>query len=103
MVAFGDQRGHIVSFARMLERRSMIAVAGRFFLKLSRRMEPAIGHTVWQDSAVVVPEDAAAPAYRNLLSGRVVRTSRYRGKLLLPLSEVLAELPMALLESVDAA
>jgi hypothetical protein len=39
------------------------------------------------------------------LSGRTVRTARYRGKLLLPLSEVLAELPVALLETAasDAA
>ena len=105
MAAFGDQRNHIISFARTVDRRSMIVVAGRFFLKLGRRMEPAIGQAVWQDSAVIVPESAAAAAYRNVLSGRVVRTARYRGKLLLPLSEVFAELPVALLETAgpDAA
>jgi maltooligosyltrehalose synthase len=60
---------------------------------------------VWLDSAVVAPEAASASAYRNILSGRTVRTARYRGKLLLPLSEVLAELPVALLETAasDAA
>jgi (1->4)-alpha-D-glucan 1-alpha-D-glucosylmutase len=105
VAAFGDQRDHIVSFARIGERRSMIAVATRFFLKLGLRLQPAIGQSVWLDSAVVAPEAASASAYRNILSGRTVRTARYRGKLLLPLSEVLAELPVALLETAasDAA
>ena len=80
----------------------MIAVATRFFLKLGLRMRPAVGQSVWQDSAVVAPECAAAPAYRNILTGRTVRTARYRGKLLLPLSEVLADLPVALLEAADS-
>jgi (1->4)-alpha-D-glucan 1-alpha-D-glucosylmutase len=102
LAAFGDQREHVVSFARIAERRSMIAVATRFFLKLGLRMRPAVGQSVWQDSAVVAPESAAAPAYCNILTGRTVRTARYRGKLLLPLSEVLADLPVALLEAADS-
>jgi (1->4)-alpha-D-glucan 1-alpha-D-glucosylmutase len=84
MAAFGDQTDHIVSFARIGQRRSMIAVATRFFLKLGLRLQPAIGQSVWLDSAVVAPEAASASAYRNILSGRTVRTARYRGKLLLP-------------------
>jgi maltooligosyltrehalose synthase len=54
---------------------------------------------VWQTTELPLPE-AAAERYRDALTGRIVSPVAREGRRLLPLSDALAQLPVAVLEPV---
>jgi (1->4)-alpha-D-glucan 1-alpha-D-glucosylmutase len=98
--SIGDQRMHAVSFARTAADRIVVAAAGRFFVRLGCRSQLPVGDEVWRDSALVLPNDRSDLWFRNIFSGRIVKPAIFRGRSLLPLSDVFADLPVAVLESV---
>jgi (1->4)-alpha-D-glucan 1-alpha-D-glucosylmutase len=97
LTAFGDQRDNVISFARTTPEQIVIAIAGRFLMRLGCPQNLPVGEEVWQDSAVVLPHDDESLQFRDVLSGRIVQPSTYRGRSLLPLSEIFADLPVAVL------
>jgi (1->4)-alpha-D-glucan 1-alpha-D-glucosylmutase len=97
MHSFGDQRNHVIAFARTTADRILVTVASRFHIALGCRTRPPLGDEVWQDSAVVIPNDRADLQVRDLFTGRVLTPTIYRQRTLLPLSEVFADLPVAVL------
>jgi (1->4)-alpha-D-glucan 1-alpha-D-glucosylmutase len=99
---FGDQRDHVITFSRSTADRILITAAGRFFAKLGYRQRLPVGDEVWQDSAIIVPNDRCDLTFRNVLTERIVKPAVYRGRTLLPLSEVFADLPVAVLATVDS-
>lgn len=100
LAAFGDQRDHVICFARTAAGRVLIVAAGRFFAGLNGPDGLPVGDEVWQESAVVLPSDIQGAQFRDVLTGAVVRPAVYRGRSLLPLSEAFAALPAAVLELV---
>jgi (1->4)-alpha-D-glucan 1-alpha-D-glucosylmutase len=100
LAAFGDQRDHVLCFARTTATRVMIVAVGRFYIGLNCREALPVGDQAWQDSAIVLPSDVQGTQFRDVLSGRMVRPAVYRGRSLMPLSEVFADLPAAVLELV---
>ncbi|MCI0390090.1 MAG: malto-oligosyltrehalose synthase [Acidobacteria bacterium] len=97
----GDRERHVVSFARRIGAKTAIVIATRFFIRLAPGLP--IGGEVWGDT-VILMNDELAGCYRDVFSGRIVRTrarpNGHEDGHELPLGEALAHLPMALLERV---
>lgn len=98
--AIGACSQNAVSFARKHSSKVVVAVAGRFFLRLKtgKNDRPA-GREVWGGTVLRLPKAAQATEYVDILTGNVVRPERRQSNAVLPLGEVFASLPIALLES----
>jgi (1->4)-alpha-D-glucan 1-alpha-D-glucosylmutase len=101
LTASGERARNIISFARRLDGREAVVIAGRFFTRLSDvTRELPIGANAWREGVIVVGEQVGA-TYRDVLTGRSFSTVDYDGAGALVLSDVLAHLPVALLERVE--
>jgi (1->4)-alpha-D-glucan 1-alpha-D-glucosylmutase len=100
--ALGARARHVVSFARRLEDREAVIIAGRFYTRLCDvTHELPTGARAWRDTVVLLGEQAVAGAtYRDVLTGGKFRAVDYNGTSALVLLDVLARLPIALLERV---
>jgi len=97
----GSQTEHVCAFERVLDGNSILVVVPRFCSCLSDdgSCQP-IGHSVWQDTRILLSPETVAGCYRNIFTGEVVRPEGQEGKLSLALSDVLAVFPVALMEQV---
>jgi len=91
LFASGARAEHVVAYARG----DAIVVVPRLPRTLSGEAPP-LGD-VWADTVVELPKGARAASYRDLLTGRVVNRAH---RAVLALADVLAVLPVAVLESV---
>jgi (1->4)-alpha-D-glucan 1-alpha-D-glucosylmutase len=99
--AAGDRQNHVVAFARTLGRRSVIAVAGRFFMGLGEGAGAPLGVEVWGDSVLLLRKEFRDHAYRDVFTHRIVEVESRSGKRVLPLGSVFSHLPVTFLESVE--
>lgn len=88
----GERSDNVCAFERYSDGETVIAVAPRFFTRL--------GTEAWGDTRLVVPFESAGRAYRNVLTGERVVTALRERRTVLPLTAVLADFPVALLEAV---
>ncbi|HZN12521.1 MAG TPA: malto-oligosyltrehalose synthase, partial [Blastocatellia bacterium] len=88
--AEGGRDHHVVAFARAAGGRAAVVAVGRFF----SRLEPAIGGEAWGGTELALGNGLASGEYREVLTGKVVGAAGGA----LPLGEVFAHLPVALLE-----
>jgi (1->4)-alpha-D-glucan 1-alpha-D-glucosylmutase len=93
--ASGWARRHIVAFARRRGSQWAITVAPRFPAALASENVWPLGEWVWKSSVLRLP-DRAPRRWRNALTGEQVDITR-GGKKVLLLSDVLSDLPVALL------
>ncbi|MFH1702566.1 MAG: hypothetical protein ABIB41_03905, partial [Nitrospirota bacterium] len=56
------------------------------------------GEEVWKDSFVVVPYAEEGIKYRNVFTGEIVMTKKYNEAIILSLSEIFTNFPVALME-----
>jgi (1->4)-alpha-D-glucan 1-alpha-D-glucosylmutase len=89
--ALGERAEHVVGFARG----AALVVVPRLPHTLAGEAPP-LGD-VWAATALALPDGAAA-RYRDVLTGRIVAAAERDGRSVLPLAEVLAVLPVAVLE-----
>ncbi len=89
--AAGERAEHVVAFARG----TALVVVPRLPRGLAGTAPPT--GPVWGDTVLVLPEGAAA-RYRDVLTDRVVAAAEQEERRGLPLAEVLAVLPVAVLE-----
>jgi (1->4)-alpha-D-glucan 1-alpha-D-glucosylmutase len=99
--AAGDRQNHTIAFARVLGRRSVIAVASRFLMALGADQKKPNGDETWGDSVLLLRRDLFHAAYRDVFSQCIIETSRRNGQHSLPLAKVFAHLPVALLDGVE--
>jgi len=99
--AIGRRQNHAIAFARALGHRSVIAVAGRFFMALGADKAKPVGETIWGDSALFLRRGLAGTAWRDIFTQTPIQAVQRNGRSFLPLAEVFAHLPLALLESVE--
>jgi (1->4)-alpha-D-glucan 1-alpha-D-glucosylmutase len=97
--AAGDRQNHVVAFGRRTGGQCAIAAVGRFFMGLGVETGKPVGET-WGDSSLLLRRDCAFPAYRDIFTRRTIEAVQRNGKRALPLAEVFAHLPVALLEGV---
>lgn len=101
----GVRARHVIAFARGEGSRSVIAVAGRFFAELSAGGLLPLDRAAWGNTRVSLqglwPEAHAAPAFKDALTGRILKAESEGGTPVLDLARVFSHLPLALLEAVD--
>jgi (1->4)-alpha-D-glucan 1-alpha-D-glucosylmutase len=101
LAASGRKESHIIAFARASANQTAIVVTGRFFTRLGDLNQPPTGSEVWGDSAVALNYVSAAGLYRDVFTGQLIRAERIGGGVELPLAQVFAHIPLALLERME--
>ncbi len=91
------KRRHGCAFARVHEKRWVIAVAPRLTTRLTEAGRWPLGEAVWGDAALTLPDDAPR-RFTDVLTGEPVTVTGGR----LRLADALATLPVALLEATAA-
>jgi len=98
----GSRARHVVGFARAIENQSMVALTGRFFLKLCNSHGKPIGD-VWGNTTVALPRKTSHASFQDIFTGQTITTQRSDdGRLLLPLNKVFSRCPVALLFAENA-
>ena len=88
----GPRQEHVVAFARRLEHRWVLALAGRFFSHLTKPEVAPVGQEIWRKTSVELPRDAP----RGWLDGFTgMPVASIGPKLAVP--EIFSRLPVALL------
>jgi (1->4)-alpha-D-glucan 1-alpha-D-glucosylmutase len=95
--SMGEQKRHVVAFARKLGTQRVIALAGRFFMTLGADKRPPTGKEVWGESVVMLRSGMSRDGYQDVLTNREVCPEKREGKWVLPLASVFSHLPLALL------
>ena len=98
LAASGQKESQVIAFARASADQTAVVVTGRFFTRLGDLDQPPTGSEVWGDSAVALNYESAAGLYRDVFTGRLIRAERIGDGVELPLAQVFAHLPLALLE-----
>ncbi|HEX8776194.1 MAG TPA: malto-oligosyltrehalose synthase [Pyrinomonadaceae bacterium] len=98
--AAGTRSDSVVAFARKSNDQEAVVIAARFFTRLGvKGSEPfPPDPSVWADTSVSLEEHLKPGRYRDLFTGREFSTTDAEGHSALPLADVLAQLPVALLE-----
>jgi (1->4)-alpha-D-glucan 1-alpha-D-glucosylmutase len=98
----GAVERHALAFARTRGRAAVVAAVGRFYLGLpGGREEPPtlpVGAGVWGETVLTGERGLPGGTYRDALTGRELAPRREGGRVVFPLREVFAHLPLALLE-----
>jgi (1->4)-alpha-D-glucan 1-alpha-D-glucosylmutase len=96
LAADGSRARHVVAFARAMENQMVVALTGRFFLKLCNSHGKPIGD-VWGNTTVALPKKTGHETFQNIFTGQTITARRSDGRLFLPLNEVFSQCPVALL------
>lgn len=99
LTAVGEKSEHVIAFARTLAEKSVVVASARFFTRLSESERWPIGKDVWGADEIRLGEEIRGGVYRDVLTGRHIDSLQKGGGL--PLSEVFANLPFAMLERID--
>lgn len=93
----GVRQSHVCAYARLHQEQAIVTVIPRLSAELVPAGSAAVGD-VWQDTRLTVPSWKAGSHYINLLTGQRLDTITEEGRQVLPLSQVLRDCPVALLE-----
>jgi (1->4)-alpha-D-glucan 1-alpha-D-glucosylmutase len=93
----GRRRDHVCAFQRCLHKWQALVVVPRLVTSLVHGDRPPLGPEVWHDTALVLPAQPAGRAWRNIFTGEELRPAGGNGQPVLPLGQVLAHFPVALL------
>ncbi len=99
LVAVGENSEHVIAFARTMKEKTVVVASARFFTRLSDTDKPPVGKEVWGEDAIRLADEMRSGLYRDVLTGRQVDLRRDDSAL--PLAEVFAHLPFALLERIN--
>jgi (1->4)-alpha-D-glucan 1-alpha-D-glucosylmutase len=97
--AHGPRSENVVAFGRALGDERVIAAVPRLLARL-HPSDPPVG-AAWAGTWLEVPDEGAAPAYRNVLTGEQVAITARDGRPGMALDAVFAIFPVALLEGID--
>ncbi|HXG17776.1 MAG TPA: malto-oligosyltrehalose synthase [Methylomirabilota bacterium] len=93
----------VCAFARQYEDQQVLVAAPRLLTRLSPNLStPPLGSAVWRDAQLFLSNALAARRYRNVFTGEVLETIPGPGQAALPLANVFAHFPVALLEQETA-
>jgi (1->4)-alpha-D-glucan 1-alpha-D-glucosylmutase len=102
LAAEGERAENVVAFARRDEEREVIVAVPRLIASLvGKELADPIGAEVWGDTRLIVPNATPGARYRDIFSDATIAAAAAEEGAALPLAEVLAALPFALLERVD--
>ena len=92
----GNRARHVVAFARTTENKTLVALTGRFFLKLCNSHGKPIGDT-WGDTKLILPKRFEQTNFQDVFTGQSIAAEKHEDGLALPLSQVFSHCPVALL------
>lgn len=103
--AAGEKQDYVCAFARTLVSEhngraphEVVVVGPRLVVGLTGGIEqPPLGTAMWQDTILLLPGVGVGQTYRNVFTGEVLTVREYERGLGLPLAEVCAHFPVALL------
>jgi maltooligosyltrehalose synthase len=90
----------VVGFARSLAGKTVIALAGRFFLRLMNS-HPAPTGEVWGNTAAVLPRKIEEQCFQDIFTGQTISTEQRDGEAAIPLVKAFSRCSVALLVSLD--
>jgi (1->4)-alpha-D-glucan 1-alpha-D-glucosylmutase len=93
----GGHARHGIAFARASEEEILIALAGRFFLKLRDSRGIPVGENVWGDTRVVLPKQFEQRRFEDVLTGGTIEVQEHNGNAVIPLARAFEHCPVALL------
>ena len=96
--ASGNRSNHVVAFARQWNGEIVIALAGRFFLKIRNSHPTPVGE-VWGNTAITLPKKIKHCCFQDVFTGRTLTVDQRDGELVLPLSQAFSHSSVALLFS----
>jgi (1->4)-alpha-D-glucan 1-alpha-D-glucosylmutase len=94
----GVRAGHLCAYARRLGSEAILVLVPRLYARLlGEREQLPLGERVWGDTAIELPESLPGGRWRNVLDGVVIDAPPGARGRLLPVSQALANFPVALL------
>ena len=93
----GARARNVVSFVRSDGNAHAIIAAGRFFMSLDAALNSFPKSEIWGGTALALPRKFASGRYKDIFTGRTFDSRLDGGKWWLPISEVFAQMPIALL------
>ncbi len=96
----GNRANNVVAFARSLAGKTVIALAGRFFLRLMNS-HPAPAGEVWGNTAVVLPRKIEQQCFQDVFTGQSIAIEQRDGEAVIPLTKAFSRCSVALLVSLD--
>ncbi len=101
LVAEGPHAEQTVSFARIKNGSAALVVVPRFLTRLiSGAGALPFGKAVWEETVLVLTHDAPGDRYRNVFTGEILTPQEEAGWRTIPLGDVFACFPVALLEGI---
>jgi (1->4)-alpha-D-glucan 1-alpha-D-glucosylmutase len=94
----GHHCEHVVAFERCWREQSILVIVPRLVLRLMQGAEKAPIGNAWKDTRLVLPAPLPGTRYRNLFTGEELAIDEQSESNDLPISVVLANFPVALLE-----
>jgi len=99
-VAEGKARQHVVAFARQNEDSGVLVCVPRLIAGLlGPQPIPPLGMDVWADTSLPLPAGLAARRFQNLFTGETLEAQASNGTSALPVADIFANFPVALLVS----
>lgn len=98
--AEGTRSNHVIGFTRSLSGKTVVALAGRFFLKLLNS-HPFPPPEAWGNTAVLLSKKPEQRCLQNILTGEVLSIEPREDGAWIPLGKAFAHCPVALLASPD--
>ncbi|HLL51651.1 MAG TPA: hypothetical protein VK356_13360, partial [Thermomicrobiales bacterium] len=99
LAAEGTAADHVVAFARRDAENEFITAVPRLVVGLTgKELRDPIGQEVWGDTRLLLPDAEPGMHYRNVFSDETVKVSAGDDGASLPVSEIFASFPFALLE-----
>jgi (1->4)-alpha-D-glucan 1-alpha-D-glucosylmutase len=102
-LAVGDRADNVFAFVRRLESRWLAVAVPRLVTRLAPHVgDLPFGPEVWRDDVLLLPGIEPAQRCRNLFTGETHKLVEKDGQAALPLAEVFAQFPVAMLEAGEA-
>jgi (1->4)-alpha-D-glucan 1-alpha-D-glucosylmutase len=99
LVAEGAAADHVVAFARRDAETEVIVAVPRLVVGLTRKeLVDPIGQEVWGDTRLLLPDAEPGTRYRDIFTGETIKVSASADGANLPMAEIFAAFPFALLE-----
>ena len=99
LAAEGAAADHVVAFARRDAENEFITAVPRLVVGLTgKELVDPIGPEVWGDTRLLLPDAEPGTRYRDVFSGETIKVSASDDGAVLPIAEVFAAFPFALLE-----
>ncbi|HXA67563.1 MAG TPA: malto-oligosyltrehalose synthase [Bryobacteraceae bacterium] len=96
LAADGSRSNHVLAFARQWNGQTVIALVGRFFLRI-RNSHPAPIGDVWSNAAILLPKRIKSASFQDVFTGQTFTADQHEGEASISLAKVFAHCPVALL------